>query len=175
MAGCEAILAFALPYRRITAQDRDAEPLSGFPKGDHPDMARSVHGVDGQERLSAQGRQIFRKTTHHACAPRRIIGGELFHLHIPRERQERHGTWQKLYHAIEAVFEAPNILNACIGYPETESEYLARNSERFHAYLGYSLVGEFHKCGYKCGRWYNMAWVEKGAHSCFPRACRHLV
>lgn len=131
-------------------------------------MARSVHGVDGQERPSAQGRQIFRKTTHHACAPRRIIGGELFHLHIPRGRQERHGPWQKLYHAIEAVFKAPNILNACIGCPETEDEYLARNRERFHAYLGYSLVGEFHKCRYKCGHWHNMAWVEKGAHSDAP-------
>lgn len=89
-------------------------------------------------------------------------------MHIPRGRQGRHGPWQKLYHAIEAVFKAPNILNACIGCPETEDEYLARNRERFHAYLGYSLVGEFHKCGYKCGHWYNMAWVEKGAHSDAP-------
>ena len=52
-------------------------------------------------------------------------------------------------------------LYACIGYPETEDEYLTRNSAGFHAHLGYIKVGEFHKCGYKFGRWYNMIWMEK--------------
>ena len=23
------------------------------------------------------------------------------------------------------------------------------------------MVGEFYKCGYKFGRWYNMVWMEK--------------
>ena len=27
--------------------------------------------------------------------------------------------------------------------------------------MGYKFIGEFHKCGYKFGRWYNMAWLEK--------------
>ncbi|MFR5070972.1 MAG: hypothetical protein ACLTDS_01845 [Bianqueaceae bacterium] len=28
------------------------------------------------------------------------------------------------------------------------------------------MVGEFHQCGYKFNRWYNMVWMEKhiGAH-----------
>lgn len=31
----------------------------------------------------------------------------------------------------------------------------------FHQRLGYRLVGEFHECGYKFGRWYDMVWMEK--------------
>ena len=27
--------------------------------------------------------------------------------------------------------------------------------------MGYIIVGEFHKCGYKFGRWHNMIWMEK--------------
>ena len=27
--------------------------------------------------------------------------------------------------------------------------------------MGYTKCGEFHKCGYKFGRWYNMIWMEK--------------
>lgn len=52
-------------------------------------------------------------------------------------------------------------LYACIGYPETEDEYLNKNSARFHARLGFTKVGEFRQCGYKFGRWYHMIWMEK--------------
>ncbi len=31
----------------------------------------------------------------------------------------------------------------------------------FHTHMGYRLVGEFHKCGYKFNHWYNMVWMEK--------------
>ena len=27
--------------------------------------------------------------------------------------------------------------------------------------MGYRMVGEVYKCGYKFGRWYNMVWMEK--------------
>ena len=27
--------------------------------------------------------------------------------------------------------------------------------------MGYTKVGDFHKCGNKFGRWYNMIWMEK--------------
>lgn len=80
-------------------------------------------------------------------------------------KQDRRGlgVGGKLYRALERVSEAQNILNlnACIGYPETEDAYLTKNSVEFHAHLGYSLVGRFHKCGYKFGRWYDMVWMEK--------------
>ena len=73
------------------------------------------------------------------------------------------GLGGKLYGALEAELKEMGMLNlyACIGYPEVEDAYLTRNSAEFHAHLGYTIVGEFHKCGYKFGRWYNMIWMEK--------------
>ena len=73
-----------------------------------------------------------------------------------------------IYEALEKKLCEMGILNlyACIGYPDVEDEYLNKNSAEFHAHLGFSKVGEFHQCGYKFGRWYNMIWMEKiiGAH-----------
>ncbi|HIZ56112.1 MAG TPA: GNAT family N-acetyltransferase [Firmicutes bacterium] len=78
------------------------------------------------------------------------------------------GLGRKIYEALEDRLLKMGILNlyACIGYPEIEDEYLNRNSADFHAHLGFVQVGEFHQCGYKFGRWYNMIWMEKiiGAH-----------
>lgn len=76
---------------------------------------------------------------------------------------KRQGLGIRLYHALEAVLKEQNILNvnACIACPEEEDEYLNRDSIRFHEKLGYRLVGKFHKCGYKFGRWYDMMWMEK--------------
>ena len=73
------------------------------------------------------------------------------------------GLGRKLYEELEARLGRMGVLNlyACIGYPDMEDEYLNRNSAEFHAHLGFSTVGEFHKCGYKFGRWYNMIWMEK--------------
>ncbi len=89
-----------------------------------------------------------------------------------REDQRKTGVGKKLYTALEAVSKAQNILNmnACIGYPETEDPYLTKNSVQFHAHMGYRMVGEFYKCGYKFGTWYNMVWMEKiiGLHTPDP-------
>lgn len=78
------------------------------------------------------------------------------------------GLGRKIYEALEDKLRKMGVLNlyACIGYPETEDEYLNRNSAEFHAHLGFSIVGEFHKCGYKFDRWYDMIWMEKiiGTH-----------
>lgn len=73
------------------------------------------------------------------------------------------GLGRKIYEALEGRLRDMGILNlyACIGYPEQEDEYLNKNSADFHAHLGFTKVGEFHKCGYKFGRWYNMIWMEK--------------
>ena len=78
------------------------------------------------------------------------------------------GLGRKLYEALEDALRRMGILNlyACIGYPVTEDEYLTTNSADFHAHLGFVKNGEFHRCGYKFGRWYDMIWMEKllGAH-----------
>lgn len=52
-------------------------------------------------------------------------------------------------------------MEACIGYPQEDDEYLTKNSAQFHEHLGYRRIGEFKKCGYKFQRWYNMVWMEK--------------
>ena len=73
------------------------------------------------------------------------------------------GYGRALYEKLEEALRERGIINlyACIGDPEVEDEYLTKNSERFHKHMGYTKVGEFHKCGYKFGRWYNMIWMEK--------------
>lgn len=84
------------------------------------------------------------------------------------------GIGRELYEALEKALAHQHILNlnACIGYTETEDEYLTKDSVRFHEHLGYRFVGEFHKCGYKFNRWYNMVWMEKhiGEHKEVPIA-----
>ena len=77
--------------------------------------------------------------------------------------ERRRGYGRMLYEALEAELKKRGFLNlyACIADPIVEDEYLTRNSEQFHRHLGFAKVGEFHRCGYKFGRWYNMIWMEK--------------
>jgi L-amino acid N-acyltransferase YncA len=86
--------------------------------------------------------------------------------------QHRLGIGRMLYEAIEAVSKKQGILNlnACIAYSSADDEHLSRNSVDFHAHLGFSQVGIFHKCGYKFDTWYDMVWMEKmlGPHSISP-------
>lgn len=89
-----------------------------------------------------------------------------------RQRKESSHAIPGYYTALGTVSRAQNILslNACIGYPEKEDDYLALNSVRFHEHMGYSMAGKFHNCGYKFGNWYHMVWMEKqiGEHSSHP-------
>lgn len=75
----------------------------------------------------------------------------------------KRGLGRTLYTALEDALRDMGVLNlyACIGYPEEEDEYLTQNSAGFHTHLGFELVGRFHRCGYKFGRWYDMVWMEK--------------
>ena len=86
-----------------------------------------------------------------------------------RQDQRGRGLGWALYQALERCLAAQHIqnLNACIADPAQEGDpYLTGASAAFHARLGYQLVGRFHKCGYKFGRWYDMIWMEKllGVH-----------
>ena len=73
------------------------------------------------------------------------------------------GYGKALYDALTQKLQEQGFLNlyACISYPTQEDEYLTRNSAEFHAHMGFTWIGEFHQCGYKFGRWYNMIWMEK--------------
>lgn len=76
---------------------------------------------------------------------------------------KRLGVGKALYLELEKILAAQNILNlnACIACPQAEDPFLTRDSIAFHRQMGFQLVGEFHQCGYKFGRWYNMVWMEK--------------
>ena len=83
-------------------------------------------------------------------------------IYVDHEAKKK-GYGRALYEALEEHLREHGIRNlyACIGDPIREDEYLTKDSEKFHSHMGYTKVGEFHKCGYKFGRWYNMIWMEK--------------
>lgn len=83
-------------------------------------------------------------------------------IYLDRDSRGK-GYGRALYEELEKRLASRGILNlyACIASPIEEDEYLTDDSERFHARLGYERVGEFHQCGYKFERWYNMVWMEK--------------
>jgi len=83
-------------------------------------------------------------------------------IYLRRDKQGL-GLGRRLYGALEDLSRAQGIqnLNACVACPEAEDPHLTWNSVNFHAHLGFRLVGEFYKCGYKFGTWYNMVWMEK--------------
>ena len=74
------------------------------------------------------------------------------------------GLGRRLYELLENMLRDMHVQNlyAKVAWPTGgDDEYLTANSADFHAHLGYRLVGEFHACGYKFGRWYDMAWMQK--------------
>lgn len=80
-----------------------------------------------------------------------------------RKDSKRMGIGRALYQELERALSLQNVinLNACIAYPVVEDQYLTWDSVKFHERMGYQLVGEFHKCGYKFNKWYDMVWMEK--------------
>ena len=85
-------------------------------------------------------------------------------IYLDRDERRR-GAGKKLYEALEPALAERGITNlyACIGVPaEGDLDYgIDRASEHFHSRMGYTLCGEFHRCGYKFGRYYSMIWMEK--------------
>ena len=83
-------------------------------------------------------------------------------VYVERTRK-RTGIGGALYRELEKELRQMGILNlyACIAYSEDEDEYLTHDSVEFHRHMGFELVGKFHKCGCKFGRWYDMVYMEK--------------
>ena len=92
-------------------------------------------------------------------------------IYLDKDAHAR-GLGRLIYEELERQLKEMGYLNlnACISFPDKEDEYLTFGSVRFHEKMGYSMVGEFHKCGFKFGRWYNMVWMEKiiGDHNSTP-------
>lgn len=85
-----------------------------------------------------------------------------------------HSIGRALHDELERISALQGIqnLNACITCTSrTDDPFLTDASIRFHEKLGYSLVGTFHACGFKFGRWYDMCWMEKhiGTHEGAPQ------
>lgn len=84
------------------------------------------------------------------------------------------GIGKILYEELERVLKLQNVLkmNACIAVPEEEDEYLTQASIKFHEAVGFNMVGKFADSGYKFGRWYGIAWMDKyiGEHVSAPSA-----
>ena len=80
-----------------------------------------------------------------------------------RHGAQGRGLGRALYTALEDALRLQGIVHvsACIAWPEVEDEYLTRNSVQYHSHMGYRMVGQFHNCAFKFGRWYGMVWMEK--------------
>lgn len=68
-----------------------------------------------------------------------------------------------LYQSLLDILKIMHIQNvyACITYPNIKSE-------RFHERFGFSIIGYFHKVGYKKGLWHDVKWVEKSLNDDCP-------
>lgn len=79
------------------------------------------------------------------------------------------GVGRKLYDALEKLLIRQNITNlyACIATPCDDDTYVTMDSVDFHSHLGYRHIGEYTRCAYKFGRWFNMVMMEKiiGVHN----------
>ena len=80
-----------------------------------------------------------------------------------QQASKRQGVGRRLYEALETSLKSMGILNmnACIASPAKEDAHLTDDSYHFHRRMGFTLVGRFHKSGYKFGTWYDMIWMEK--------------
>ena len=84
-------------------------------------------------------------------------------IYLDREARGR-GLGRQLYGALEEALVERGMRNlyACVAVPSAaEDEYLTYDSVRFHGKLGFTEAGRFHRCGFKFGRWYDVAWMEK--------------
>lgn len=95
-----------------------------------------------------------------------------------KKDMHNNGVGRLLYEKLELALSEMHIINvyACISSPKVDDEYLTSNSIEFHEHMGYKKIGEFHKCGYKFGRWYNIVYLEKmlGNHVERPEAVRGI-
>ena len=91
---------------------------------------------------------------------------------------KRMNIGKRLYETLENFLKRQGILNmnACIAYPAESSKNISEDSALFHKKMGFSLVGRFHKCGYKFGTWYDMIWMEKhiGKHTDNPQPVKRF-
>ncbi|MGN0169483.1 MAG: GNAT family N-acetyltransferase [Lachnospiraceae bacterium] len=86
-----------------------------------------------------------------------------------RKEARRSGVGRLLYSTLEKSLKQIGVLNmnVFVVIPNGEDEHLTNDSYRFHKRMGYEEAGRFHKVGYKFGKWYDVASMEKmiGEHT----------
>ena len=77
--------------------------------------------------------------------------------------QRRQGIGSSLYTALEKKLRDMEIVNIVAGaaYAETEDEYMANESYKFHTNRGFVKVAHFKSIGRKFDRWYDLMWFQK--------------
>ncbi len=126
--------------------------------------ARITHTLEKYPYFVVEEDGVIKGYAYASAFHERAAYSHCAELSIYLDKDEKgKGYGKALYGALEKALGEMSILNlyACIGDPITEDEYLTKDSEHFHAHLGFSKIGEFHKCGFKFHRWYNMIWMEK--------------
>ena len=167
----EALLDIYAPYVRETAVTFEYEVPT---KAEFRN--RIIHTLVCYPYLVAEFRSIILGYAYTGAFVGRAAYGWAAETSVYVDKNcRRQGIGRALYEALEAVSRAQHLLNleACIGVPDgADDTTLTHNSADFHAHMGYRMVGEFRRCGYKFGRWYNMVWMEKclGSHPAQPAA-----
>lgn len=86
-----------------------------------------------------------------------------------RKDARRSGVGRLLYSTLEESLKQIGVLNmnAFVVIPNGEDEHLTNDSYRFHKRMGFEEAGRFHNVGYKFGKWYDVASMEKmiGEHT----------
>lgn len=69
---------------------------------------------------------------------------------------KRRGIGRRLYEKLEQLLTEQ-------GYQVVYALITAENaaSVAFHRAMGYEVIGQFPRCGYKFDRWYGLVWMEK--------------
>ena len=155
-ADAEAILAVYAPYIRNTAITFEYEVPSPEEFRERITAILTRHPYLVAERDGG----VLGYAYTHPFIGRAASGWSAEATIYLREDACKLGLGRRLYQTLEDVSRAQNILNlnASIAVSDSEDPYVTRNS------------AEFHKCGYKFGRWYNLIWVEKfiGEHAAVP-------
>ena len=160
LADAEAILAIYAPYVQSTAitfeyEVPDPEAFRSRMEGilkNYPYLVASENGkITG---YAYAGPFHPRAAYQHAAE-----------MSVYLDMQCRYrGIGRILYRELEKRLIRQNVfsLYACVTTTgRADDPYVSDASIRFHEKMGYVPVGEYHQCGYKFNRWYDVTWLEK--------------